>query len=89
MESLRAAEAEARASVDAAHADAAALLTASSAQLDAELAELRRKAAESRSHEALEIEAASRARVASIRQGADARLSDVRAEILRRILPQQ
>jgi F0F1-type ATP synthase membrane subunit b/b' len=87
MDSLRQAQAQARAAVDSAHADAAANLTETSAQLDVEMAEMRRKAAQEREAEVQRVQAASLDRVAGIRANADAKLAAVRSEILRRILP--
>lgn len=87
MASLRAAEGEARATLDAAHADAATTLTDASNKLEAELADMRRTAAGERAAEVEQIERASQGRVAGIRQNAEAKLESVRAEVLRRIMP--
>jgi len=85
--SLREAQTEARGAIDAAHADAAANLTETNAQLEADMAEMRRAAAQERAEVVQRVEAASLERVAGIRQSADAKLAAVRSEILRRIMP--
>jgi len=86
-ESLSSAEEEARALSDAAHDEAASTLSHANAELDREIAALRKEAAEARDSEQARIEQESAARVDDIRRNAESKLQSALEEILRRILP--
>jgi len=84
---LESAREAARAIVESAHAEAAALLQASSEKLEAEIGELRRNAAREREDVRVAIEKASADEVERIRSESAGRTNDVRKDLIARILP--
>lgn len=86
---LEAAEQEGQALIDAAQHDAASAVQKAQQALEAELAELRRKAAEARAAEVHAIETAARDKVEEIRRNAGDRLEAARDAVRAMILPAQ
>jgi vacuolar-type H+-ATPase subunit H len=87
MESLEGAREEARKVVDAAHAESANVLHEAGATLEAEVAVLRRDAAQAREAQRVAIEQAAAAEVERIRAESAVRTEAVRRELIARILP--
>ncbi len=80
-------ERQGRLLLEEAQAEATAFLTEDYGQLEREVAELRRKAAEDREADVLSVQRACDAKVAGIRSGAAQKLDQVFSEVVRRVLP--
>lgn len=85
---VSATEEKASAIVETAQSKATQLRTESHGKLEAELAELRRKGAEDRERERLEIDAATAAKVQAIRKASKDRRVAVAKEMLEFVLPE-
>ncbi len=84
---LEATEHQGRAQIEVAQGEAAAFLTDDYSQLEREVAELRRRAAEDREVDVLAVRRACDEKVAGIRAGAAQKLDQVFSEVVRRVLP--
>ena len=78
---------EARQIVEVAHADSASVLQDTNTKLEADIATLRREAAQEREQVRSAIQKATEESVQSIRSESADRTADVRSELLARILP--
>lgn len=87
MADLDRAREEARQIIDAAHAESASALLESNVKLEAEIAVLRRDAAVTREEARIAIQTATAEKVQAIRSESSSRTPQVRAELLKRILP--
>jgi vacuolar-type H+-ATPase subunit H len=87
MDQVSEAERNARALLDEAHAEATSYLSEDYAQLEREIAELRRQAAEKRDAEVASIRQACDARVTEIRSQAGQKLDEVFREVVDRVIP--
>jgi len=89
MAELDTAEAQAQTIIDAAYTAASAHLQAVQARMDAEIIEMRRKAADERIAIREGIENASRKRVKEIRDKSASKLESVKSELLNLVLPKK
>lgn len=87
MKELEQAREEARALVEVAHTEGAALQQETNARLDEEVAGLRREAAQAREAERAKIQQDTASRVEQIRQESSKRVAVVRDELIARIVP--
>lgn len=87
MTDLDRARDEARQIIEAAHADSASVLQEANTKLEGEIAILRRDAAQEREKFRNAVQKATADSVQSIRSESASRTSEVRAELLARILP--
>lgn len=87
LNDIEAARAEARREVEAAHADASALLIENQHEIERETQTRRKKAAQEREHAIARIEEESKARLASIREQAAGRFDRIVDEVITRVLP--
>jgi vacuolar-type H+-ATPase subunit H len=76
-----------RALLDEAHAEATGFLTEDYAQLEREVAEIRRQSAEKREGETASIRAACETRVGEIRSRASQKMDEVFREVVDRVIP--
>ncbi len=87
MADLESAREEARQIIDAAHLEGATTLQETNTKLEADIAVLRRDAAQAREEVRVTIQKATTEKVEAIRSESAGRTPQVRAELLARILP--
>lgn len=87
MDQVATTDKQARELLDAAHAEATHYLTEDYAQLERDVAEIRRGASEAREQQVAAIRSACDTKVAAVRQRADVKLEQVFSEVVRRVLP--